>query len=168
MPRLRSVLAATCLVTGLTAFGTVGPAGVPTPASDAATLLRLECELGRAAVRRDLAPARRLYAADFTSVDPFGEPADRERELQAAAGADGPVFTSFAVSGVRSRVYGNAAVTVGRSHVTGTYKGQDLSGAYQWTDTWVRRGGGWQLVAAQVTKVTNPATPVPADQCAPQ
>lgn len=161
----RTAFAATSLVTGIATVALA--AGAPSPASDAATLLRLECELGRAAVRRDLGPARRLYAADLTAVDPFGEPGDREREVQSAAG-DGPVFTAFAMSGVRSRIYGSAAVTVGRSHVTGTYKGQDASGAYQWTDTWVRRGGGWQLVATQVTKVANPATPAPADQCASQ
>jgi len=35
----------------------------------------------------------------------------------------------------------------------GTYKGQDLSGKYRFTDTWVKRNGKWDVVASQYTKV---------------
>ena len=33
------------------------------------------------------------------------------------------------------------------------YKGQDISGKYRFTDTWVKRNGKWQAVASQYTKV---------------
>jgi hypothetical protein len=32
-------------------------------------------------------------------------------------------------------------------------QGQDLSGNYRFTDTWVKRNGKWQVVTSQYTKV---------------
>lgn len=55
------------------------------------------------------------------------------------------------------RVFGDAAVVTGRITVKGTYKGQDISGSYRYTDVFARRGGRWLCVASQSTAVT-PAT----------
>jgi hypothetical protein len=38
-------------------------------------------------------------------------------------------------------------------HAEATYKGQDISGKYRFTDTWVKRNGKWQAVASQSTKL---------------
>jgi hypothetical protein len=35
----------------------------------------------------------------------------------------------------------------------GNYKGQDISGKYRFTDTWVKRNGKWQVAASHSTKV---------------
>ena len=57
------------------------------------------------------------------------------------------------LSEIKVHVYGNAAVAVGTNTLRGTYKGQDISGKYRFTDTWVNRNGKWQVVASEYTKV---------------
>jgi ketosteroid isomerase-like protein len=46
--------------------------------------------------------------------------------------------------------FGDAAIATGITLVKGTYKGQDVSGRYAWTDTWVKIDGRWQMVAGNV------------------
>jgi len=47
------------------------------------------------------------------------------------------------LSDLRVHVYGNVAVAAATNLMKGTYKGQDLSGKYRFTDTWVKRNGKW-------------------------
>lgn len=143
---------------------TPGNDGAPR-AADAATLLRLECEMNRAAVARDMATFRRLTAPDYTSVAPDGTTGDRAKDI-ASMETGKLTFTAASMSGMRVRQYENVAVLTGQNWVAGTLDGQAMSGTFQWTDTWIRRGGQWQLVATQVTAVAAPPTPTPPDQCA--
>ncbi len=46
-----------------------------------------------------------------------------------------------------------AAIATGISVVKGTYKGQDISGRYAWTDAWVKIDGRWQCVAEHGSKL---------------
>lgn len=51
-------------------------------------------------------------------------------------------------------VYGDAAVVTGKASLRNAkYKGKDISGDYLFTDTWVRKGGRWQVVASHDSKV---------------
>jgi ketosteroid isomerase-like protein len=61
-------------------------------------------------------------------------------------------FESMELSDLNVHVYGNTAVAAGTNTLKGTYKGQDISGKYRFTDTWVKRNGKWQVVASQSTK----------------
>ena len=54
------------------------------------------------------------------------------------------------------RVYGDAAVVTYSTMDKGTFKGQDISGRYRWTDVFARRGGTWQIVAGQGTRIQPP------------
>ncbi len=47
----------------------------------------------------------------------------------------------------------NTAVVTGRNVTKGTYKGEDMSGTYAFTDTWIKRGGRWQAAASAGTKI---------------
>ncbi|HEX8800123.1 MAG TPA: nuclear transport factor 2 family protein, partial [Terriglobales bacterium] len=62
-------------------------------------------------------------------------------------------FQSIELSDLKVHVYGNTAVAAGTSTVRGTYKGQDISGKYRFTDTWVKRDDKWQVVATQATRL---------------
>ena len=68
------------------------------------------------------------------------------------SGAD--VYTSAVGDEWKVRVYGDAAVVLGRWTVKEQYKGKDVSGQYRFTDTWVKKGGRWQCVASAGTKIT--------------
>jgi ketosteroid isomerase-like protein len=60
------------------------------------------------------------------------------------------------LSDMTVHVYGNTAVAAGANNLHGTYKGQDISGKYRFTDTWVKRNGKWQVVASAVEPVGGP------------
>jgi ketosteroid isomerase-like protein len=49
--------------------------------------------------------------------------------------------------------YGDVAIATGISVIKGTFDGQDISGRYAWTDTWVEIGGRWQCVAEHGSKL---------------
>jgi ketosteroid isomerase-like protein len=59
------------------------------------------------------------------------------------------------------RVYGDTAVMTSLTTLKGQYGGQEASGRYRVTQVLVRRGGGWQIVAIQMTPI---ATPPPAEK----
>jgi hypothetical protein len=50
---------------------------------------------------------------------------------------------------LRLRVYGDAAVVVGRT----TWMSAGGNGQYRYTDVYVRRGGRWTCVASQATDI---------------
>jgi hypothetical protein len=45
------------------------------------------------------------------------------------------------------------AVVTGLSSYTETVKARDVSGEYRSTDTWIKKGGRWQCIAAEASKV---------------
>jgi ketosteroid isomerase-like protein len=51
------------------------------------------------------------------------------------------------------RVNGDSAYVLGEDVETSSYYGRDGSGHYSWLDVFERRGGKWQLVATQVTRL---------------
>jgi hypothetical protein len=63
------------------------------------------------------------------------------------------VCRSFVTEDVVVRVYGDVGVVAGRAIMSATYKGQDASGEFLYTDVWVKRQGLWQTVASQATKL---------------
>ncbi len=62
-------------------------------------------------------------------------------------------YESTSYENLKVHAYGDAAVATGIFVVKGTYKGKDNSGRFQWTDTWVKRGGQWQCVASHASKI---------------
>ena len=53
------------------------------------------------------------------------------------------------LSDLTVHVYGNTALAAGTNAVKGTYKGQDISAKYRFTDTWVKRNGKWQVASGK-------------------
>jgi len=114
---------------------------------------QLEQAWAEAGVKRDTAVYDRLEASDFVSTDPAGHVGGKERDLSDLKSGK---FTaeSMKVGDMKVQVYGNVAVVTGRNMIAGgKYGGQDISGEYRFTDVWVSRGGGWQVVASQATQV---------------
>lgn len=129
------------------------PAGTSgSSASEEEALLSLEREWADAVIGKDVAALDRILAEDFTEVDPMGGTHTKETTLADAKSGD-IAIESFTPSDVKARLFGETAVVTGMSTVKGTYKGQDISGKYRWTDTFVKRNGRWQAVASQATTV---------------
>ena len=121
-------------------------------AAAADELMAVEREWLDATKSRDAARLNQILADEFVEIDPAGMARTKQEAIASVTSGD-LVFDSFTIGDVKPRVYGNTAVLVGTSTVTGKYKGEDISGTYRWTDTFVRRNGRWQVVSSQATQV---------------
>ena len=124
-----------------------GPArGQRTSDSDVHRLLRLEEDWAGGLVRRDGALFRRLLANGFvyTENDHMMGRDALLREL--TNGSDR--ITEAHNERMRVHPFGSTAVVTGWLVVRGQGKGGPFDRRYRSTDTWVRRDGDWQIVAA--------------------
>lgn len=90
---------------------------------------------------------QRILADDFVGVDVDGSHYDKTDVIARAKAAHGD-FISNHLEQVTIRFFGDAAVAQG-SEVWEKRTGEPRHGRFVWTDTWVRRGGYWQIVAAE-------------------
>ena len=96
----------------------------------------------------------RILADDFIGVDPDGSFYDKAKMVADTREAP-KYFISNHLNEVKVRFYGDAAVAQGsESWVRRT--GSPLRGRSVWTDTWIRRNGRWQIVAAEDLIVPDP------------
>jgi hypothetical protein len=137
------ILAGCALAAGLTA----------PPASLAGDQGKVEQELTKierdwcsADVKRDVAGVSTILADDFMDVSLTGEVANKAQTL---ADVKTDKTTVCEVDMLHVRVYGDAAVVVGRT----TVKSATFNGQYMYTDTYIRRDGRWTCVSSQGTEI---------------
>lgn len=114
--------------------------------SDARTLLGLEDDWAAALVRRDEATFQRLLADGFVYTED-----DRTMSREAllhdiVAGAD--TVKAARNEDMRVHCFGATAVVTGWLIVRGRGAAGPFDRRYRFTDTWLRRSGRWQVVAA--------------------
>lgn len=105
----------------------------------------------QATIKEGAAAVDQYEADDIVDTDPSGRVTDKAQDKTDLSSGD-LKFESMELSDLNVHVYGNTAVAAGTNRLKGTYKGQDISGKYRFTDTWVQRSGKWQVVASQSTK----------------
>lgn len=115
-------------------------------------LMKLEHEWADAFLHGDAAAVERIEAAGFVFTDPDGKVNGKAEDL-ADLKSSAYKLESANIENLKVRLYGDTAVVTGHNVMKGTYKGKDLSGTYAFTDTFIKRGGRWEAVASQVTKI---------------
>ena len=104
----------------------------------------------------DTTVLERILADDFVGVDPKGPFYDKAKMIADTREAP-KYFVSNHANDVKVRFYGDTAVAQG-SETWERRSGE--RGRFVWTDTWVRRNGKWQMVAAEdVIAPEHPAKP---------
>ena len=93
----------------------------------------------------DTATVERILADDFVGVDPKGPLYDKAKMISDIREAP-KHFVSNHANDIKVRFYGNTAVAQG-SETWERRSGE--RGRFVWTDTWVKRNGKWQIVAAE-------------------
>jgi ketosteroid isomerase-like protein len=111
-----------------------------------------EQDWAQAVVKEGAASVDQYEADDIITTDPTGRVTNKAEDKTDLSSRDYKI-ESEELSDLKVLVYGNTAVAAATNFMKGTYKGQDLSGKYRFTDTWVKRDGKWQVVASQYTKV---------------
>jgi hypothetical protein len=124
----------------------------PTSGSVEQELIKLEQDWANALVKADLAWLDRILADDYISTDSEGIVGNKAQEIATMKSGD-YVLISTVLDNFKVHVYGVAAVYFGRSTDKAQFKNKDISGQYQWTDTWVKRDGRWQCVASHGSRI---------------
>jgi len=122
------------------------------PGSIEDQIKKLEQDWAQATIKNGAAAVDQYEADDIVTTDPSGRVTDKAQDKKDLSSGD-LKFQSMELSDIRVRLYGNTAVATGTNSLTGSYKGQDISGKYRFTDTWAKRNGKWQAVASQGTKI---------------
>jgi ketosteroid isomerase-like protein len=95
----------------------------------------------------DTSTIERILADDFLGVDPKGRFYDKGTMVSDTRNAPKYFLTNHA-NDIKVRFYGDTAVAQG-DETWERRSGDPPRGRFVWTDTWVRRNGKWQIVAAE-------------------
>jgi ketosteroid isomerase-like protein len=120
-------------------------------------LKRLENEWLNSYLRGDKQTFDRIVADDFTRTDESGKFATKAEERALVQAPPGSVSASLTNEDMHVRVYGNSAIVTGLivSRVQGS-----LSFQSRFTDTFIKRGGPWQVVARHYSRVPTERTSI--------
>ena len=104
----------------------------------------------------DTTTLERILADDFIGVDPKGPFYDKAKMISDTRNSP-KYFVSNHANDIKVRFYGDTAVAQGDE----TWERRSGErGRFVWTDTWVKRNGRWQIVAAEdVIAPEQPAKP---------
>lgn len=145
---MRAVLAGIAVVS-LLAPGTP-PAGAEKEVEDA---LHAACA---AFERGDAAFLEGFLGEGFTLTSAGGEVTSRAQTLDEVRARE-PRYDVFRNSGMRVRLYGDTALVLGITTVEGTAGGARFAARLAFTDTLLKRGGRWVIVASHASRA--PSTP---------
>ena len=121
-------------------------------------LIRLEEEWHNAYLRRDASPLERILADEYIAVGGNGGSINKNQAVEGLK-KDATTYEYSTPYDMDFRFYGDTVVVIGRTKEKGkSQNGAEFSVEYRWTDVFVKKGGRWQCVAAQVVRVP-PAKP---------
>ncbi len=114
--------------------------------ADTRALLRLEDDWARALVKRDTVVFERLLAAGFVYTED-DKTMDRATVLH-EVGSGSDTVTAAHNEDMLVHRFGSTALVTGWLIVQGRGSNGSFDRRYRFTDTWVKRGGRWQIVGA--------------------
>lgn len=122
------------------------PRQVARPTPTILTPIKLEDHWTTALVKRDAATFERLLAPNFV----YTEDASVMSRADVIKSVTGPDRVEWARNeGMKVHDFGDVHVITGVLHLRGRGKSGAFDRRYQFTDTWQRRNGRWQIIAAQ-------------------
>jgi cytoskeletal protein RodZ len=104
--------------------------------------------------KHDYATVEGFVAADFAGVSSKNKFVGRS-DVLADAKRDNDTYKSAKNEKLNVKMYGNnVAVVTGRAREVGNSKdGKAFDRTFLFTDTWMMRGGKWQCIASQISKI---------------
>jgi len=123
-------------------------------ADDGSNVRDLEHRLNEAIVQGDVATFERLFADDFTHTSQDGNFRTRAEWMKGRVQGKSN-YVSYEVDNRQIRIYGDTAVVTGLAKPSWREDDGSLaSGTFRLLRVWVKRGGRWQAVAFQSTRVS--------------
>jgi hypothetical protein len=118
----------------------------PTNATSSLAPIKLEDQWTTALVRRDASTFQRLLAPNFVYTED-ATVMSRADVIRSVTGSDRVEWARN--EGMKLHDFGDVHVITGVLHLRGRGKQGAFDRRYQFTDTWQRRNGRWQIIAAQ-------------------
>jgi ketosteroid isomerase-like protein len=123
----------------------------PSVANIEQALRDLELQWNEAFKNRDRDALRRILDDQFIFTDDDGQVSNKTQYIDSVMQAI--KVESYKLDDLTVRVYGDTCVVAGRWTGKFTVDGKNASGEFRYTDTFVRRLGGWRVVASQDTRI---------------
>jgi ketosteroid isomerase-like protein len=124
--------------------------GSPNPEEE--SVRKTEDEFAAAYGRNDAEALERLWAADYTFVNPAGQVLTKAQRLAMLRSGELQI-ESYSRDDESIRIYGNTAVVTYRSTVKAQRNGHDISSQRRVITVLVKKDGRWQAVAQQSTTI---------------
>jgi len=115
-------------------------------------VLQTERELATAYLRSDADAIARGVMEDYTLTNSMGKITTRADDIDEAK-KNNPKYEMFENHDMKVRVHGDTAVVIGQTHTKGISSGKPFDSEFQFTDTFIRDGGRWRLLAGHVSKL---------------
>jgi ketosteroid isomerase-like protein len=118
---------------------------------DEQALMKIQHDWAEARVKGDSSYTRRIEADDCTIVWPDGSIVNKRADIQSMTDI---AFSEFKIQDLQVRLYGDTGIVIGEGMIKARKAKQALlGGKFVWTDTFVKQGGQWKVVASQITPV---------------
>lgn len=120
--------------------------------SESRALAAIDATWNDLRLKPDVAGLDRLLTADFILTHSDGRVQTRDQYLDELKTR---TRTNQAIRNedVEVRIHGDTGVVTGTSVQAGVTGGQPFSGRFRFTRVWVRRDGGWRMVASHSSRV---------------
>src|SRR6267378_5085563 len=115
-------------------------------------VLQTERDLATAYLKSDTDGIAQGVMEDYTLTNSMGKITTRADDIGEARKND-PKYEIFENYDMKVRVHGDAAVVTGRTHTKGVSGEKPFDFQFQFTDTFVKDGGRWRLLAGHVSKL---------------
>jgi ketosteroid isomerase-like protein len=153
-----------CATLPLSAGGSVGPRRQEAGGAEQ-EVRKLERAWLDAYEQSDAKAMGAIVADDFTITFPDGSMQTKPQIMEMIKRPRGPASPAprFYTEDVRSRAYGDTVILMGRVISEYAREGKTVKDASRYTDTYVKRGGRWQVVASHLSNDARPqSSPAPA------
>ena len=115
-------------------------------------LMKIQHEWAEARVKGDSSYTRCIEAGDCTIVWPDGRIVNKRGDLESMTGDI--IFSEFKIQNLQVRLNADTGIVVGEGIIKARQGKQDLlGGKFVWTDTFVKQGNQWKVIASQITPV---------------
>ena len=115
--------------------------------ADERAVLDLEEAWAKAVVKRDAATFRKILAPGFVYTEDDRMQTGDQLLKDITTGTD--TVTEARNEKLETHTFDNAMIVTGWLIMRGRSGGKPFEHRYRFTDTWLKRGGQWQIIAAQ-------------------
>jgi ketosteroid isomerase-like protein len=122
-------------------------------------VIKIEQEMSAALTKPDAEAAAKMLADSFYAVNPDGTTQGKTQFLADLKSGKFKLESNKLDDMKVHAADADMAIVTYRSTDKGSYDGHDLSGQYRWLDVLAKRGGTWQFIVSQGTKIEPAKTP---------